>query len=176
MNKDELVSLLKSLSPDERTALLGQAAPNAIDAQFGALSPIKPRQLTDLTRLPSARDPRPMFRTENYPEFHVTQSRYPALLWHAETGQEITVYSDEEKAAKGPLWTSLPPNRVVDPVEEARAAFEALSAEDQAFVLNFQHQQKLTRVTTALGNLTQSQAEAVLSTEPTKRGRPKKDA
>ena len=58
-------------------------------------SPMKPRQLHNLTLLPSATDPRPtFFWSAESPRDTGDLSRttlYPRLMWHGQTGEEITV-------------------------------------------------------------------------------------
>lgn len=165
ITKDELLDALKGLTSDQLAGIL---------AQGHGRSPIRERQLSDLTLLPKADDPRPTFFQETdgreFPNRHLT-SPYPALMWHVETGQEITVWSLAEQQAKGSLWTTTPPNsKPLDPVEHARLLFESLSAEDQAFVLETQRQARLARVTATMGTLTESQAAQAM-VAPVKKGK-----
>lgn len=169
LSRDDVLTALQNLTPEQLHGIL---------AQGHGRSPIKPRQLHDLRLLPTATDPRPLFipsaeGSRDVPERHLP---YPRLLWHVETGQEITVHSLEEHQAKGEMWISTPPaSQALDPVARAKEMFDALSPEDQALVLEQQRQARIASVTAAMGGLTATQAAEALG-QPVKRGpgRPRK--
>jgi hypothetical protein len=157
VSTDDLMQALQGLSPEQLSAIL---------AQGHARSPIKPRQLHDLRLAPTATDPRPLF-TSGVPEAPrdrpETHSPYPRLLWHRETGQEITVGSAEDHARRGADWTDQPPqSQAIDPVEQARALFESLSEEDRALVLELQRKAKIDAINAALGQLSPGQMASAL--------------
>ncbi len=169
LSKDDVMTALSNLTAEQLQGIL---------AQGNGRSPLKPRQLHDLRLAPTATDPRPLFipsaeGSRDVPERHLP---FPALLWHVETGQEITVYDEMEKQAKGEMWTSIPPQSApVDPVEHAKRMFDSLNDEDKALVLEQQRQVRIARVTAAMGGLTASQADEAVGL-PVKRGpgRPRK--
>lgn len=156
ISKDELMEALRGLTPDQLSGILSQG--------YGR-SPIKPRQLHDLRLLPKADDPRPLFlpsvdAPRDRPETH---SPYPKLLWHTETGQEITVGSLEDEQKKGAAWTSVPPSsKPIDPVEQARLLFESLSEDDQRMVLDLQRKAKIDAANAALASLNPAQLAAAM--------------
>lgn len=159
ISKDELVAALQSLSPDQLAGIL---------AQGHGRSPILPRQLDDLRERPSATNPRPLFipSVEVPVGTRVTQSEYPKLFWHAETGQEITCRSREEyqeKYSNPKVWVSYPPDTTVDPEAAFKAMFEGLSDEDKAFVLEYEQQQRQDAIRSAMNALRPSQLASVLS-------------
>ncbi len=156
ISKEELVEALKGLTPDQLSGIL---------AQGHGRSPLRPRQLTDLRLVPTATDPRPTWvQDTDGREFGViTHLPYPALLWHRETGQEITVHSAKEREERGDMWVTVAPSTVVaDPVDAARRMFESLSPEDQAFVLENQRQARIAAVSSAMGALTPTQQVSAL--------------
>lgn len=166
MDKTALITALQNMSPEQLEGIL---------AQGNGRSPIKPRQLHDLRLMPTATDPRPLFipsaeANRDMPERHTP---YPKLLWHVETGQEITVYDEAEHQAKGEMWTNIPPaSQALDPVARAKQMFDALSPEDQALVLEQQRQARIAAVTAAMGGLTVSQAaEALGEPAPVRKAR-----
>jgi hypothetical protein len=167
ISTQDLLEALKGLSPDQLSGILSQASNR---------SPIRDRQLHDLRLLPTAKDPRPMWvqatdGREFGPEKH---SPFPALLWHVETGEEITVQSEAEKQARGAMWTSTPPNtKPLDPEAQARAMFEALSPEDQQFVIEMQRKARMDAVSAAMSALTPSQQAAALG-QPVEQPKKKK--
>lgn len=166
INKDELLDALKGLTSEQLAGIL---------AQGHGRSPIKPRQLTDLRPLPTAQDPRPTFFGVDAPrDVLVTHSPFPRLMWHSETGQEITVFDEIEMQAKSPVYTATPPHfKPLDPVEKLRAEFEALSDDDKAFVLEMQRKARVDAVAGQMAGLSQAQIANALGSEPAKRGRAK---
>jgi len=156
ISTQELVEALRQLRPDQIAGLLAEEH----------RSPVRERQLHDLTLKPSKDDPRPTFYQEtDGREFHpIRHSPYPKLLWHTQTKQEITVNTPREEKDRGPLWTAVAPVTIpLDPETQARRLFESLSVEDQAFIVEHQRLMKLEQVKKAMGQLTESQANAVVA-------------
>jgi len=132
-------------------------------------SPIRPRQLTDLRLLPTKDDPRPtFFWSAEAPRDGRDLTRtepYPRLLWHAESGEEITVISAEQHQAKvaegyvtmAPAWVE------PDPMEAIRTQWEALSAEDQALLLESQKQDRIAMLKAKLSALPEAKLAEMLS-------------
>lgn len=163
ISKDELIEALKGLTPDQLNGILAQG--------YGR-SPIRTeRQLHDLRLQPTATDPRPLFvpSVDAPRDVIITHSPFPRLLWHRGTGEEITVHSLDEVRLRGADWTDVPPNQApLDPLEHARQLFEALSPEDQAFVLEHQRKARLDRVNAYLGTLSEHQVAQAMTGEPKK--------
>ncbi len=147
-------------------------------------SPIKPRQLHDLRLLPTKDDPRPTFFWSAESPRDVGDltrtTEFPKLMWHAEGGQEITIHSAEEQRrllTQGYVLTA-PASVVIDVMDQMRAQFEALSAEDQALLIDAQKQDRLAALRAQLGTLPEDKLQAMLAqADPAKRkpGRPKKE-
>jgi hypothetical protein len=154
ISTDELVQALRALKPDQVAALLGEEH----------RSPLRERQLHDLTLKPSKDDPRPTFFQESdgrefLPIRHLP---YPKLLWNKDTGQEITVKNLREEKELGWPWMDTPPRtEPMDPEAYAKKLFEGLSAEDQAFILEHQRQLRLEKVKAAMGILSEKQTANV---------------
>lgn len=164
ISTDELLQALQALTPDQIAGLLSQQAGER-------RSPLRERELTDLTLLPSKDDPRPTFyqETDGREFLPIRQNPFPKLLWHTKTGQEVTVRSAREQkdlgmVGEGGLWTDVAPiTGPVDPETQARKMFAALSPEDQEFILEHQRQMKLEAVKKMMGLLTEGQQAAVLN-------------
>ncbi len=146
-------------------------------------SALRPRQLHDLNRPPAADDPRPLFIwSAAQPKDYVPgpAKYFPALLWHRETGEEITVHSAAERADYGEEWISTPPAAAVpDPFGDMQAALDLLSADDRALLIESQRQDRMRVLQAKLAALPQAQLEALLAgqAEPIAKrgpGRPKK--
>jgi hypothetical protein len=165
MTKDDVLQALANVTPEQLQAIL---------AQGHGRSPMKPRQLHDLRLAPTATDPRPLFIPSAEGPREMPPQPFqpcPKLLWHKETGQEITVMDAIEEKAKGDDWISVSPRTAaIDPVTFARQMFEALSPEDQQLVLEHQRKAKVDAVTKAMSGLTSSQLDAAVSA-PEKKGR-----
>jgi len=163
---------ITSLSPDDLNAL--RAALGIAGDTFGR-SPVRERQLHDLTLLPTATDPRPTFfwsaeKPRNDPP---QRAPFARLMWDGTTGREITVRSPEELAtytAKGFVLTAPGNAEAPDPADAVRAALEALSPEDRKTVLMAAQTARLARVQEMAAGLSESDFEQLLaSMEPTKR-------
>lgn len=165
ISKDDLLEALKGLTPEQLSGIL---------AQGHGRSPIKPRQLHDLRKLPTATDPRPTFFLDtDGREFEpITHSPFPRLFWLKDTGQEVTIHSADELDAKRHLLLDAAPNTaVLDPTERARQMFEALSSEDQALVLEAQRQARLAKVNAAMAGLSETQVAQAMANVPTPKAR-----
>ncbi len=147
-------------------------------------SPIRPRQLDDLTLPPTKDDPRPTFlwsaeSPRNAGDLRKV-SAFPALMWHKVTGQEITVKDADEKATKTAFYTDVAPMAVVkEPMQEMQDLLDGLSDEDRALVLEAQKQQGMEALQERLAGLSEEQLAALLEkSNPAKRGpgRPRKES
>ena len=148
------------------------------------------RQLDNLTLLPTKDDPRPtFFWSAVAPRDGVDLGRtteFPKLMWHGESGTEVTVLSTEDERrhhALGFVWT--PPAWVEpDPMEAIRAQWDALSPDDQALLLESQKQDRIAMLKAKLSALPEAQLAEMLASQAQSQGdvvkrgpgRPRKDS
>lgn len=142
-------------------------------------SPIRPRQLHDLTLVPAADDPRPTFfwsaeKPRNVPDLTKT-SEYPRLMWHGTTGTEITVASREKQQAHlsmGYVLTA-PHSIAIDPLAALQAQFDALPLADRELLVKSIEQDRIEKLKHQLGSLPVEQLEAMLSSaaQPARKGK-----
>lgn len=170
---------LNTLTPSDLAALKAKLFPETDPL---GRSPLRPRQLHNLTLLPTKDDPRPTFfwSVEGPRDVVITHTAFPKLLWHQTTNTEVTVYSQDEEAhllATG--YGSAPISAVVlDPVQNLADQLAGLSEEEQALILQAQQQTRIETLTAKLSKLSDADLERLLSSvEPAKkRGRPSKVA
>jgi len=132
-------------------------------------SPLRPRQLNNLTLAPTAEDPRPTFfwSAESPRDEVITHSPYPKLLW-SETGDEVTVSSVEaEAAAVARGYLTVAPASL-KPFDALKAMLEAMSPEDRTLVLEAQQKDRLARVQAQLANLPAGELEALIAASKSK--------
>jgi len=158
---------LSQLTPDQLRSLKTQleALPAGIDGT--GRSPFRPRQLHDLRLLPTKDDPRPtFFWSAESPRDGVDVSRttpYPALMWHRESGEEITVFSAEDEANHAHAYTTKAPQIVAKaPMDELSDLLAQLPEADRALVLEAQRQERMQSLKAKLAALTPEQLEALL--------------
>jgi hypothetical protein len=141
-------------------------------------SPIKPRQLHDLRLMPTATDPRPTFFWSAEAPRDVDTSRttpYPRLLWHKDTGAEITVQDEDEEIERGTAYVRTPPTSMpIDPADELKALWESLSPADQQLVLDSQAAAKRKLIEEKMAALPADRLAALLDAEAARAGGQKK--
>lgn len=168
----------------------------ALKAQLDGLtdvsgrSPIKPRQLHDLRLLPTKDDPRPtFFWSAEAPRNAIDLTKttpYPRLMWHSDTGHEITVSSasaQQTETAQGFVLAPPADAPPIDPLAALTEQLEALPEEDRALLVAAQRQDRMTALREKLAALPEDKLAAVLATVegssevPAKRGpgRPRKE-
>lgn len=157
MEQQEVLNALANLTLDQLHAILGAG---------NGRSPIKPRQLHDLRLLPTATDPRPTFfwSAEGARDVVETHSPYPKLLWHKDTGVEITVQTEAEHRLKAADYVTVAPNST--PQSEAdriKALFDSLSPEDQKIVLDADRKARLEKIQSGLSNLSDSDRASLMA-------------
>jgi|SRR6185295_13455382 len=164
-----------NLSPELLAQI--QAAINAGTLNLGnpnGRSPIRRgrfqdgRQVDDLRLVPTKDDPRPTYLwSATAPRDAVDLTRtteFPKLLWHGDTGQEVTAASAEEQQrylSMGFLFTS-PVSAVIDPMEMLRQQFSALSPEDQAVLIESQKQDRIAALKQQLSALPEAKLAELL--------------
>lgn len=134
-----------ALTPDDLIAL--KAKLDGLTDVSGR-SPVRPRQLHDLTLLPTKDDPRPtFFMSAEAPRGVDTRKTmpFPALLWHPETGDEITVPNAKAHAsylAEG--YLSHPLFEIKhDPMDLLAAQLDALSEGDRNALIESQRMDRI---------------------------------
>lgn len=150
-------------------------------------SPLRPRQLHDLTLPPTKDDPRPTFfwsveKPRNDGGESMRTHEFPKLMWTPE-GVEITVHSKAEQATHAADGYQLvaPAGLVIDPMDEIQAQWDAFSPEDKALILDAQRKERIKLMMEKLSTLPEERLAAIVaSTEsPEVRrgpGRPRKDS
>ncbi len=153
----------------ELDALMARIA--QLEAQVGGLpqtgrSPLRDRQLHDLRRPPAADDPRPLFvlSASTPVNFNPAEKApYAQLMWNRETGDEITVHSEAERAAHADTYTTEPPaHRVVTQAQMVADLLASLSPDDRAAVVKAQQAKRMEAVTNAMSALNDDQLAAVM--------------
>lgn len=147
---------LTTLTPDDITklkALLG------VKETEGGRSPVW-RPLADM-RAPTTtkgRLNRPHFEWSAEDDGHTVILPFPRLYWDAR-GIEQRVETAEAEALIPSAWKPYPPAKaaIVDPLVKAQAEFDALSPEDQQFVLQAQKQARLNRLNEMMSGLSDVQ-------------------
>lgn len=171
---------LTSLTPEQLRTLKTQLD-DLTDAS--GRSPFRPRQLSNLNLQPTATDPRPLFvwSAESPRNVDVSaQHEYPKLMWHRETGAEITVRSSADERQMSDLYqTEYPAAVVVDPMQDLKDQLDGLSESERALILSEQKKDRMASLQARLAALPEATLEALLSgaeVVPVKRGpgRPKK--
>jgi hypothetical protein len=130
-------------------------------------SPIRPRQLHNLTLLPTATDPRPLFvpSAEQQRDYNPGPPKfYPKLMWHRDTEQEITVHSKEEEQEhllEYKLEAPAAPIMLSD-ADSIRAALESLTDEERTFIIQAQKNERIDKLKAKLAELSEVDLERLL--------------
>ena len=130
-------------------------------------SPLKNRQLNDLRLLPTADDPRPTFfwsaESPRDAGDLTKTTPYPRLLWHRDTGVEITVQTADEHAQMGEEWLLLPPAQTApEPMDVMRSELDARTPEDRAVLIEGQRQARMAALQAKMATLPDAALEALL--------------
>jgi len=163
---------LGSLSQDDLIAL--KAKLDGLTDVSGR-SPMRPRQLHDLTLLPTATDPRPTFFWSADTLRGVDTRRttpFPMLLWHGQTGVEVTVTDAKMQSAYvANGYVSAPPfDIVIDPMDVLAAQLDALSESDRAALIESQRQDRLNAIRKKLADMPEDKLAILLAQSEAKGG------
>ncbi len=144
---------LERLSPDDIEALravLGSATGATRSPAWKPLKDMRP-PTTQKGRLN-----RPHFEWSADDDGHTVIAPFPRLMWD-EKGVEHKVESVEALAALPSTWNPYPPSKaaLVDPMVKMQADFDALSPEDQQFVLDAQKKARLNRLHEMMSGLSE---------------------
>lgn len=143
-------------------------------------SPMRPRQLHDLTLLPTKDDPRPTFFWSAEKPRHAADlskiSEFPKLMWHGTTGTEISVTSRDDQQAHLSMGyvLSAPANAVVNPLAALQSQLDAIPESDRALLLKSIETDRINKLRAQLGELPADQLEALLANAaqpPAKKGK-----
>lgn len=141
-------------------------------------SPMRPRQLRDLRLPPTADDPRPTFFWSADAPRNVDVTRttpFPALLWHPETGVEMTVTDAKTYTAYlGQGYLKHPLFEVKhDPMDLLAAQLDALSEADRTALIESQRMDRIAALRSQLVALPEEKLAALLaqSERPAKGGK-----
>jgi len=166
---------LSQLTPDQLRSLKAQLDGLPASTDGSGRSPFRPRQLHDLRLLPTKDDPRPtFFWSAESPRDGVDLSKttpYPALMWHRESGEEITVFSAQDEADHASAYTTHAPQTVLRaPMDELSDLLGQLPEADRALVMEAQRQERMQKLKAQLAALSPEQLEGLLArAEPAKK-------
>ena len=143
-------------------------------------SPMRARQLDNLTDLPTADDPRPTFFMSAVPPRNagnlMRTTEFPKLMWCIEDNVEVTVHSEDEQRRMLAGGYTLTPQIIipVSPMDALRAELEALSPEDRKTVIEAQRNDRIKALTAKMAALTDGALDSLLGgvkpVEPVKTG------
>lgn len=139
-------------------------------------SPMRPRQLHNLNLKPTATDPRPTFFWSAEESRDVDTRRttpFPALLWHPETGVEITVTDKKTHTAYIDQGYLAHPLFEVkhDPMDLLAAQIDALSQEDRAALIESQRMDRISSMRAQLAALPEDKLRTLLAQSESKAGK-----
>ncbi len=158
-------------------ALLGSFSSEQIELLKAALladtsgrSPFRPRQLHDLTLLPTKDDPRPTFfwsadKPRNVGDLTKTKP-YPRLMWEGLTGREVTVANAKDEAAHTAQGFLLAPPANAEkpsPFDALKDMLDGLTEADRALVLKGAHATRLDRIKEGILELGDDEREALMA-------------
>jgi hypothetical protein len=160
---------LSNLSPEQIAQL--RAVLGTTDAAAGARSPAwKP--LSDMRPPTTAKGRlnRPHFEWSADPDGMTVIPDYPTLYWDG-AGIEHRVESAEADATTPATWKPYPPSKaaIVDPLVKAQAEFDALSPDDQAFVIQAQKKARLNKLHEMMAGLSDKDLATLTAQKTTKK-------
>ncbi len=171
---------LANLTPEQLIALKQQL--DGLSDTSGR-SPIRPRQLHNLTLLPTATDPRPMFipsaEAPRDGRDLTKTTEFPKLMFHKDSGEEITVYSAGEQRQMSDLYDLLAKaGRVLEPMDALRLELDSFSEEDRKLIMDAQKQSRMATMQAKLAGLSEEALARLLAEAETgeKKTKPRKSA
>ena len=146
----------------------------ALKAQLDGLtdtsgrSPLRPRQLHDLRLLPTKDDPRPLFipsaEAPRDGRDLTKTTEYPKLMWHRDSGEEITVYSSAEERQMSDIYNKVAPENVVlAPMDALKLELDSFSEEDRKLIIDAQKQTRMQALQEKLASLSDEARERLLA-------------
>ncbi len=170
---------LAQLTPDELASLKQQL--DSITDVSGRQAP-RQRQLHDLRLMPTATDARPLFiPSAEAPRDGRDLSKtteFPKLMFHRDTGEELTVYSSAEQRQNSDIYDLMPKAGVVlEPMEAMRLELDSFSEEDRKLILDAQKQSRMATMQAKLAGLSEEALARLLAdAEGEKKANRKKSA
>ncbi len=161
---------LSNITPEQAEQL--RAVLGITDTTAGARSPAwKPLKDMRPPTTAKGRLNRPHFEWSAEDDGHTVIKPFPRLMWD-ENGTERAVQSQEDMDTVPSSWMPYPPSKaaLVDPMVRMQAEFDALSPDDQAFVLDAQRKARLNRLNEMMTGL----SNADLASLQPKEVKPKK--
>ncbi len=147
---------LENLKPEDIEALKSILGSTGGANRSPAWKPLKdmrpPQDPNPLKRLN-----RPHFEWSAYDDGNTVIKPFPKLYWD-EKGIERLVATAEADKSVPETWQSSPPGKQapIDPMVRLQAEFDALSPEDQAFVLEQQKAQRLKKIHELMAGLSEA--------------------
>ncbi len=156
---------LAQLTPDQLIALKQQL--DGLTDASGRQAP-RQRQFHDLRLLPTKDDPRPLFipsaEAPRDGRDLTKTTEFPKLMFHKDTGKEITVASSAEQRQMSDLYDlTRRPDVVLEPMEELRVELDSFSPEDRALILDAQKQSRMATMQAKLAGLSEDALARLLA-------------
>ncbi len=140
-------------------------------------SPIRDRQLTNLTLVPTATDPRPLFipsaevPRDTKPQVY---TKWPSLRWKP-NGEEVRVKDALALAALGDGYLDYPPHlQPLDPMAGMTEALAALTEKERDVIVSTQRDLRMKKLQEQLSQMSESDLETVLASARAKAPETKK--
>ncbi len=146
---------IEQLTPEDLASLKSQLG---INTDENGRSPIRPRQLHDLRLLPTATDPRPLFipsaEAPRDGRDLTKTSEFPKLMFHRDTGKEITVHNSAEQRQYSDIYDLMPKAGVVlEPMDALKLELGSFSQEDLELIIDAQQKARRESVQAKLAKL-----------------------
>lgn len=154
MQNDPQMIDLANLTPDmidQLKAVLGSTGGVNRSPGFKPLKDMRPPTTA------KGRLNRPHFEWSAEDDGHTVIKPYPRVYWD-ERGAERLVTSADADQTTPASWMPYPPSKaaLVDPMVKMQAEFDALSPEDQQFVLDAQRKSRLNRLHEMMAGLSEA--------------------
>ncbi len=159
---------LEHLSPEDLASLKQQLGIGPNSGRVTDVDPPRPRQLHDLRLLPTATDARPLFipsaEAPRDGRDLTKTTPYPKLMFHKDTGEEITVISSADERQHSDLYDLMPKAGVVlEPMDALKLELDSFSDEDQKLIINAQQQTRIAAMQAKLAGLSEEKLAALLA-------------
>ncbi len=171
---------IEQLTPEDLASLKSQLG---INTDENGRSPIRPRQLHDLRLLPTATDPRPLFTpSAEAPRDGrdlTKTTEYPKLMFHRDTGKEITVQNAAEQRQMSDIYElTRRADIVIEPMEAMRLELDSFSEEDRKLILDAQKASRIQTMQAKLAGLSEEALAKLLADVEgaEKKAKPRKSA
>ncbi len=149
---------LSLLTPDQIASLRAQLGIGSTGGRVTDTDPPRPRQLHDLRLAPRADDPRPLFIPSAEPPRdgidRTKISEFPKLMFHRDTGKEITVKDAAEQRQYSDIYDLVAKAGVVlEPMDALKLELGSFSQEDLELIIDAQQKARREAVQAKLAGL-----------------------